>query len=172
VSIRPWIHRYSSRVYRPSRTTTWLSWIGTERIAVGNLPTGASLGLLGGQGVTHVVNCRARPQTWISQDLAAERMTFGPDRVSFAPMWDFGQPQPPGRWAVAARFAVAALDEDPGAGVLIHCQQGRRRSVLVAYAVLRLRGHDPDAAAELILRHRREAELVPAYRTSVEQWLA
>jgi len=55
--------------------------------------------------------------------------------------------------------------------VLIHCTAGRRRSVMVAYAVLRLRGHDPVQAAALVLRYRTEAVLVPAYVHSVEQLL-
>jgi protein-tyrosine phosphatase len=149
-----------------------LSWIGSERIAVGNMPTGDSMPTLAGQGVTHVVNCRARPQTWISQDLSAERATFGEGRVAHAPMWDIRRLQPATLWSAAALFAATTLEEDPHAGVLIHCQHGRCRSVMVAYAVLRLRGHRADDAASLILTHRREALLVPLYRTSVEQWLA
>jgi hypothetical protein len=43
---------------------------------------------------------------------------------------------------------------------------------MVAYAVLRLRGHDRDEAAALVLRYRIEAQLVPAYVRSVEGWLA
>ena len=168
---RGWVHRHSTRLYGPSRHTTPLSWLGDERVAVGHLPTGALLPTLAGAGVTHVVNCRMRSQTWFSQDLAVERATFGRDRVRACPMWDNGRPKPPAQWSGAALFAAAALAEDPGAGVLIHCQQGRRRSVLVAYAVLRLRGHDAEEAARLILAHRREAVLVPAYRTSVERWL-
>jgi hypothetical protein len=84
---------------------------------------------------------------------------LGADRVALAPMWDHGRAQPPALW-------------DPEARVLVHCQQGRRRSVLVAYAVLRLRGLKPDAAQELILASRGVAHLVPAYRESVEGWLA
>jgi protein-tyrosine phosphatase len=139
---------------------------------VGNVPTAASLALLAAEGVTHVVNCRARVQTWISQDLAVERAVFGRAQVMHAPMWDSGRHQPPALWSAAARFAAATLDEHPDAGVLIHCQHGRRRSVLLAYAVLRLRGHGPDAAIDLIVSHRREAEIVPAYQASVERWLA
>ena len=168
---RAWAHRHSTRLYGPSPRTTVLSWIGEERIAVGNLPTAASLATLVGHGVTHVVNCRARAQTWFSQDLHVERALFGVDRVMPAPMWDSGRPRPPALWSAAALFAASALD-DPDAGVLIHCQQGRRRSVMVAYAVLRLRGHNPDDAAALILAHRREAELVAVYRAGVEAWLA
>jgi protein-tyrosine phosphatase len=139
---------------------------------VGNLPTAASVVRLPGEGVTHVVNCRARLQTVISQDLSVERALFGPSRVAHAPMWDSGRRQPPRLWAPAALFAAAALEEDPEAGVLVHCQQGRRRSVLVAYAALRLRGWSGEDAARLILSSRAEARLVPAYRASVEDWLA
>jgi protein-tyrosine phosphatase len=124
------------------------------------------------EGVTHVVNCRARAQTLFSQDLAVERALFGPSRVAHAPMWDNGRPQPPALWAPAARFAADALEEDPGHRVFIHCQQGRRRSVLVAYATLRLRGHPSEEASRLILANRAEARIVPAYRKSVEDWLA
>jgi protein-tyrosine phosphatase len=123
-------------------------------------------------GVTHVVNCRADLQTRISQDLWAERQVFGADRVAHAPMWDNGRPQPPRLWAPAALFAAAALEEDRAAGVLIHCQQGRRRSAMVAYSVLRLRGHDPEEAERMVRESRIPARLVPAYRDSVEGWLA
>ena len=132
ITWRLWAHRQSTRLCGPSPWTTALSWIGGERIAVGNLPTGESLPVLAGQGVTHVVNCRARPQTWISQDLSAERATFGKGRVVLAPMWDTGQFQPAALWAAAALFAATTLEDDPHAGVLIHCQQGRRRSLLLA----------------------------------------
>ena len=145
--------------------------MGEERVAIGVLPTGATLAALPAAGVTHVVNCRATPQTWFSQDLSVERQLFGADRVAHAPMWDHGRRQPPKLWAPAALFAAEALESDPAARVLIHCQKGRRRSVLVAYAVLRLRGHTPEDAARLILESREVARLVPEYRLSVEEWL-
>jgi hypothetical protein len=43
---------------------------------------------------------------------------------------------------------------------------------MLAYAVLRLRGRTAGEAASLVLSYRTEAELVPAYMHSVEQWLA
>jgi len=159
-------------VYRPDRAAAWLSWLGDERVAIGNLPTWETMPRLVPLGVTHVVNCRAPVQVMMSQDLGAERDLFGRDRVAYAPMWDFGQAQPPRRWAAAVRFATDALDADPAARVFIHCHQGRRRSVLIAYAVLRLRGYGVDDATTLIASHRSEAELVPAYTKSVESWLA
>jgi protein-tyrosine phosphatase len=87
-------------------------------------------------------------------------------------MQDHGQSQRPAAWAAAACFAARVLDDQPQAGVLIHCSAGRRRSVMVAYAVLRLRGHDQAQAAALVLRYRPRAQLVPAYVRSVERWLA
>lgn len=138
---------------------------------MGGLPTAGTVGAIVDAGVTHVVNCRATPQTVFSRDLSVERQLFGEENVAHAPMWDHGSRQPPELWAPAARFAADALDADPAARVLIHCQKGRRRSVLVAYAVLRLRGLSGEDAARTILESRREARLVPAYRASVEDWL-
>ncbi len=149
-----------------------LSWIGDARIAVSGVPRPAAVAGLAEQGVTHVVNCRPRLDVWWRGDLAAERAVFGRERVAHAPMQDHGLRQRPAVWAPAVCFAVRALDDQPRAGVLIHCTAGMHRSVMVAYAVLRMRGHDRDAAAELVLRYRRQAELVPAYVRSVEQWLA
>lgn len=87
-------------------------------------------------------------------------------------MWDVGLRQPPKLWSAAATFTARLVDNDATAGVLIHCQQGRRRSTMVAYAVLRLRGFSAADATALIADHRVEAVLEPIYVTSVEEWLA
>jgi protein-tyrosine phosphatase len=168
---RALVFRLSSRWYGPDPANAKPTWLGQERIAIGAVPTVASVPDLSRQGVTHVVNCRTWTQVLMSQDLEVERMTFGPGRVVHAPMRDLGFAQHPRRWAAAACFAADALDSDPEARVLIHCQQGRRRSAMIAYSVLRLRGHTAQAAAALILQHRTQAELVPAYVRSVEEWL-
>ena len=156
----------------PGAASTALSWIGDERIAISGVPSPQAVAYLAEQGVTHVVNCRPRVQVRWYGDLAAERTVFGPGRVAHAPMQDHGGPQRPAAWAAAACFAARVLEDQPQAGVLIHCSAGRRRSVMVAYAVLRLRGHGPARAAALVLRYRPGAQLVPAYVRSVEQWLA
>jgi protein-tyrosine phosphatase len=168
---RALVHRVSTRLYGPDPASAWLSWIGGERSAVGVMPTAATIGRLEGEGVTHVVNCRATWETLVSQELAIERRLFGRSRVVRAPMLDHGWRQHPRRWSAAARFVARTLDEDPAARVLIHCKAGVHRSVLVAYAALRLRGHGPDEAAGLIHGHRAEAELLPAYRASVDDWI-
>ena len=149
-----------------------LSWIGGERIAVSGVPPARMVAGLAEQGVTHVVNCRPRVQVGWWGSLAAERAAFGAGRVARAPMQDHGLRQRPAAWAAAACFAARVLADQPQAGVLIHCTAGRRRSVMLAYAVLRLRGHDRASAAALLLRHRPGAMLVPAYVRSVERWLA
>jgi protein-tyrosine phosphatase len=170
--LRAAYNRVSTRVYGPMRGLEGFSWIDAERVAIGSIPVGDAVERLPELGVTHVVNCRAQLQTRISQDLWAERRALGDDHVAHAPMWDNGRRQPPRLWAPAARFAAGALDDDPEARVLVHCQQGRRRSAMVAYAILRLRGHDASDAARLVLSSRASARLVPAYRASVEDWLA
>ena len=156
----------------PGAVGAELSWIGDERIAISGVPSLQAVARLAEQGVTHVVNCRPRAQVRWSGDLAAERAAFDSGRVVHAPMQDHGRAQRPAGWAAAARFAVRVLEEQPHAGVLIHCSAGRRRSAMVAYAVLRLRGHDRAQAAALVLRYRPQAQLVPAYVRSVERWLA
>jgi protein-tyrosine phosphatase len=135
------------------------------------MPTAATIGMLAAEGVTHVVNCRSSVETLLSQDLAVERALFDQAHVVHAPMWDTKRRQHPRRWSAAARFVARVLDEDATARVLIHCKAGEHRSVLVAYAALRLRDHSAEGAASLITRHRFEAELLPAYRASVDDWM-
>jgi protein-tyrosine phosphatase len=156
----------------PDAASLALTWIGDERIAISSVPPARTVAGLAGQGVTHVVNCRPRAQVRWSGDLAAEQAAFGPGRVAYAPMQDHGLRQRPAVWAAAACFAARVLEDQPQAGVLIHCTAGRRRSAMLAYAVLRLRGHDRTRAAALVLTYRTEAVLVPAYVRSVERWLA
>jgi protein-tyrosine phosphatase len=165
------LHALSTRIYGPDKSTAPLSWIGEERLAIGNMPTAVTLPKLITEGVTDVVNCRATVQTWISRDLAEERALFGAEHVAVAPMYDFGWKQPPRRWAAAAQFGADTLGR-PDARLFIHCHQGRRRSVMVAYAVLRLRGYQPAEAKALITEHRSVAVIEPVYMASVERWLA
>jgi protein-tyrosine phosphatase len=159
------------RLAGPDAAVPVLDWIGGERIAISGVPPSWLVARLADQGVTHVVNCRSWAQVCWSGDLAAERAVFGPARVAHAAMHDHGMRQRPAAWAAAACFAAEVLTVQRQAGVLIHCSAGMRRSPMLAYAVLRLRGHDPGQAAALVLGYRTVAELVPAYVRSVERWL-
>jgi len=165
-------HRLSTRVYGPRGGCGGFSWVPGERLAIGGIPVAGAVTALPGHGVTHLVVCRATPQTRLSQDLWAARQVLGHEHVAHADMWDDGKPKDPALWAPAALFAAAAIRDDPDARVLVHCQQGRRRSVFVAYATLRLLGYSEDDAARMVLEARPMGKLVPAYRESVERWLA
>jgi protein-tyrosine phosphatase len=149
-----------------------LSFVPGARVAIGAMPVAGEVLRLPDHGITHLVVCRARPQTIFSQDLWAARQVLGKDNVAHAGMWDTGRPKEPEVWSDAALFAAEALQADPEARVLIHCQQGRRRSVMVAYATLRLLGHSDVDAARGVVEARPMGRLVPAYRASVERWLA
>src|SRR5215469_14048211 len=151
------LRRWSIGLVMSDPHSTALSWVGGERIAISGMPLRRSVARLAEQGVTHVVNCRARPQVKLSGDLTAERVAFGHGCVVHAPMWDLGLRQRPRLWAEAAAFAARVLADDPQARVLIHCHWGRRRSAMLAYAVLRLRGHASDDASALVLRYRPQA---------------
>jgi hypothetical protein len=107
------------------------SWIGDERVAIGSIPVGDTVRRLPELGVTHLVNCRAQLQTQISQDLWAERHVLGDDRVAHAPMWDNGHEHSPERWADAVRFAVAALESDPNARVLVQTSPDGDATIVV-----------------------------------------
>ena len=74
------------RLPGPDAAGLALNWIGGERIAIGGVPPARLVARLAEQGVTHIVNCRSRPQVRWSGDLAAERAAFGPGRVAHAPM--------------------------------------------------------------------------------------
>ena len=164
-------HDLSTRLYGPSPSVAWLSWVYDQRIAIGAVPTAESLNRLRNEGVTHIVNCRATIQVLFSGDLAMERAIFGVANVKHAPMWDSGRMQDIRRWAAAAIFAANVIEQCKTSRVFIHCQQGRHRAVLVGYAALRVLGHSSEEAVHLILRSRAEAELLQAYKDSVDDWL-
>lgn len=164
--------RVSTRVYRPGENLRGFSWVPLfPRVAIGALPIGGEAEALPGHGFTHVINCRKSLQNVLSQDLWIERQVLGPERVAHADMWDHGDPQREQDWVPAVMFGHRALAEDPQAKVLVHCQQGRRRSLFVAYAILRLNDFSPEAAAAAVMEARPLGFLVPAYRDGVERWL-
>lgn len=171
--VRKAIQRVSTRVYTPTRALRGFTRVPQmPRLAIGALPVAGEADALPSHGFTHVVNCRKGLQNVVSQDLWIEREVMGADRVAHADMWDHGRPQDPALWAAAAAFGAQALRDDPAAQVLVHCQQGRRRSLFVAYAILRQLGFSEDDAATAVLDARPRGHLVPEYRAGVEEWLA
>ncbi len=170
--LRRAVQRVSTRIYRPGAALRGFSWVPAfPRLAIGALPVGPEADALPRHGFTHVVNCRRGLQNVISQDLWIEQQVLGADHVVHADMWDSGKPQDEDRWVPAVLFAHEALQADPQAKVLVHCQQGRRRSLFVAYAVMRLQGFSADKAAAAVMEARPLGHLVPTYRDGVERWL-
>jgi protein-tyrosine phosphatase len=165
-------HSVATRVYGPRHGLNGLNFVPGERVAIGAMPVAGEVLRLPDHGVTHLVVCRARPQRMFSQDFWAAQQVLGRGNVAAAGMWDTGRPKGPEQWADAAEFAAQILQADPDARVLVHCQQGRRRSVMVAYATLRLLGRSEADAARGVIEARPMGRLVPAYRSSVERWLA
>jgi protein-tyrosine phosphatase len=165
------LHAISTGLYGPGGAPP-LRWLADTRLAIGAVPTAGTVQNLAEDGVTHIVNCRATVQTWLSQDLAVERALLGPGNVVHAPLWDFGRPQPPRRWSRAVLYAADVIADTPSAGVLVHCQHGRHRSAMIAYAVPRVLGHAPGDADALIRAHHPDAQPLPRYTASVERWLA
>lgn len=164
--------RIATHVYGPAAYTRGFSWVPAfPRMAIGALPVGREADDLPTHGITHVINCRKHFQNQVSQDLWIERDVLGAERVAHADMWDNGLAQEAGSWAQAALFGARVLADDPEARLLVHCQQGRRRSVFVAYAILRLHGFSESDAAAAVLDARPFGHLVPVYRAGVEQWL-
>jgi hypothetical protein len=107
----------------PGAVGPLMSWIGDVRIAISGAPPPRAVAGLPGQGVTHVVNCRARAR-WRGE-LAAERAAFGPGRVAHAPMQDHGLRQRPAVWAAAACFAARVLEDQGGSAHPLHCGQAQ-----------------------------------------------
>lgn len=171
--VRRAVQRVSTKLYGPSEGLRGFTWVPRyPRLAIGSIPVGREAEDLPSKGVTHVVNCRKGLQNVISQDLWIEQQVLGADKVAHADMWDHGRPQQEESWVPAALFGAQALRDNPEARVLVHCQQGRRRSLFVAYAILRQMGFSEDDAAAAVLEARPRGHLVPAYRAGVEAWLS
>ena len=149
------------------------SWIDGERLAIGSIPVGDAVERLPELGVTHVVNCRAQFQTRISQDLWAEREVFGDDHVAHAPMWDHGRA--PAVAALGARGPLRGRRARGGprrpacSSTASRAGGARRWSPTPSCGCA---ATTPSEAARLVLASRAPARLVPAYRASVEEWLA
>jgi protein-tyrosine phosphatase len=72
-----------------------------------------------------------------------------------------GSRPPEGRRGVAVIDALLLLSEelDEGHSILLHCSAGMHRTGMVAFALLRLRGHTEETALDTILRMRAHTRL-------------
>jgi protein-tyrosine phosphatase len=142
----------------------WFSQI-TPQLWLGGAPvTAADYARLVACGITAVVDVRAE-----RQDDSAFYQRHG---IAYA------RYRVPDVTVPDAATIGAAVDwirdrVDEGRVVLVHCAKGRGRSAtLLAGYLMRERGHDYDAARELLETKRRLTKLEPRHRAVLEAWLA
>jgi protein-tyrosine phosphatase len=125
--------------------------VGTGRLALWHRPRLATIAQLSRSGCTRVV-------TLLSEREGAPAIGAAVERAGLAWSWiplASGRP-PEGRPSREARAGIAELDRqlEGGASVLLHCSAGIHRTGLVAYALFRRRGLDPDQALAAVRRLR------------------
>jgi protein-tyrosine phosphatase len=125
--------------------------VAAGRLALWHRPRLATIAQLPRSGCTRVV-------TLLSEREGARAIGAAVERAGLAWSWiplASGRP-PEGRPSREARAGIVELDRHlrGGASVLLHCSAGIHRTGLVAYALFRHRGLDPDQARAAVRRLR------------------
>jgi protein-tyrosine phosphatase len=136
----------------------------TERLAVGSaIGTFENMLEVSAAGITHVVNLQAEFD---------DRSIVGDTGVEV--LWiecsDDFLPKPAELFWDGILFTLEAL-RDPRARVLVHCAAGIHRSPMMLFAMLRVLGHQPEEARNLIAAARPLAEFPSVYLDSVEDFV-
>ena len=130
-----------------------INWIqiGTGWLALWHRPGLKAIPLLKGAGCEHIL-------TLLSEREGAEEIGEAARKANLGWTW---LPLPNARWSEGKRkdlilSALAGVSEilDSGSRLLIHCSAGIHRTGMVAYILLRWRGHDEEEALNLIARMR------------------
>ncbi len=137
----------------------------TERLALGgSIATCENMLQVSAAGITHVVNLQ-----WEFDD----RSIVGETGVEV--LWlecsDDFLPKPAELFWDGIQFVLRAM-QDPRARVLFHCAAGIHRSPMMLLAVLRVLGHAPHEARNLIASARPLVDFPDVYLESVEDFLA
>ena len=136
----------------------------TERLAVGGaIYTVANMRSLAGSGITHVVNLQ---REFDDRTIVADTGVA----VLCLDCADDFLPKPSELFWDAAVFTLEALRQ-PRARVLFHCAAGIHRSPMMLLAILRVLGHSPDEAIDMIAAARPQAEFLDVYLDSIEDFL-
>jgi protein-tyrosine phosphatase len=136
-------------------------WV-SKRLAFGSaITTWGHVHQLQALGITHVVNLRHGHHTKKVRQFKNLWLPFRDDMKS-RPKWFYRR---------ALRFYVKAMRK-PDSKVFVMCHHGICRSASLTYFFLRLDGLSPAHAKSTVLRARRCARVVPAYRDSGENFLS
>lgn len=93
----------------------------TDNIYIGSLENASNIDYLKAQGITHTICC-------IGDYSPAEECT----QIIYLPIEDNSRQNILPTVKAATRFITKALEENPSAKILIHCQMGMSRAVAVA----------------------------------------
>ena len=129
-------------------TATGIAWV-TSDIAVAGAPGTGDWRRIAAAGVRSVVEVRSE-----AADDATALAAAGLPHRRFA--IDEGSAPAPAELAQIAGWIADRIGAGP---VLVHCREGRGRSVLAACAALILLGHAPAAAYDLVRKARPAAAL-------------
>jgi protein-tyrosine phosphatase len=140
-----------------------MTWV-TDRIAVGGgIWNDEKMIEVVRSGVTHIIDMQ------IEFDDTRLAEPYGIP-VLWNPTDDDFQPKPPQLFQRGVDFALAALD-DPESRVFIHCAAGVHRAPMMALAVLRALGFDPEDAIAMIESRRAVVDFATVYVDSVEHFM-
>ncbi len=137
------------RPYRPD-----IKWVrvGKGALALYHRPKTRDMPILRQQGATHIVTLLSEKENALKYGHLAERhgLTW-----IWLPMPNANYPE--GEVDARLRAALPEISRllDQGAHIVIHCSAGIHRTGMVAYGLLRWRGHSPKAAMRLIRKMRK-----------------
>lgn len=125
--------------------------VGNGRMALWHRPKLNAMATLKEAGCQHLVTLLSEKEGARAIGEAAQAAGM---EWTWLPME--GSRPPEGRRSVAVINALILLSEglDDGHSILVHCSAGMHRTGMVAFALLRLRGHTEETALDTILRMR------------------
>ncbi len=127
-------------------------WV-TERIAVGgSIESLYDVRKLAADGVTHVLNVRT------DQDEVPYVLKVGLQYAANPTKKKDEKVKPPG-WFKSSFDVIFGCLADPGAKILVHCENGENRSASTVYFFLRAVGIDKKTAKAIVTDARPEATM-------------
>jgi protein-tyrosine phosphatase len=134
---------------RPS--WTWIA-VGGGRLSVDHRPRIKAIPMLRASGCDHVVTLLSE-----REDAAAIGRAVQAAGMSWTWLPLPGGHPPEGRQndAVLSGIRVLSRELDQGRSILVHCSAGMHRTGMIAYALLRWRGHGEEESLDLLGRMRR-----------------